>query len=194
METMKQKRPEYPVRLVDCIGRKEAWGTRLGAEVFALVNLKLMGFSEGTLILLDFGGLERSDVSFQREAVVETVRKHRPQLLFVVMNIRDEDLRANLEMALEKRGESLLERCRGEEPQPKWRVLGKKLSDDQHRTLKLVGQKGEMTSSMLAQHGIDGKLSTAASRLAGLWKAGLLARVEGTAVSGGREHRYYPVA
>lgn len=193
METMKQNRPELPVRLVDCIGSTQAWGTQLGAQVFALLNLKLMGFDEGTVVLLDFGGLERSDVSFQREGVVETVRKHRPQLLFVVVNIKDEDLRANLEMALEKRGESLLERCLSEAATPKWRVLGKKLSDDQHRTLKMAWRRGELTSAMLAQHETDGKLSTAASRLAGLWKAGLLARVEGTAVSGGREHRYYPV-
>jgi len=71
------------IRLVEYVGRTEAWGTDLGARVFARLNVDLMGLSEGTLVPIDFAGLERSDVSFQREAVVETIRKHRPRLLFV---------------------------------------------------------------------------------------------------------------
>ena len=192
---MKQIKEEYVVSLTGLLsGRTEAWGTDLGARVFGAMNLELMGLGEGTLIRLDYAGLERTDVSFQREAVVETLRKYRPRLLFVIVNLRDQDIQTNLEHALERRSESVLAR----EPAG-LRVLGKKPSEEQEATLRRVWELGEATSAMLVRdaaergQGKEEKLSTASSRLTALWKAGLLERVEGTAVSGGREHRYYPI-
>lgn len=194
METMKQIKPEFKVNLTSLLdGRSEAWGTDLGARVFGTLNLRLMGLGEGTLVPVDYAGLERTDVSFQREAVVETVRKHRPRLLFVVVNLVDQDVRTNLEHALDRRGDSVI----ALEPDGGRKVLGKKLSEEQQATLERVWELGEATSALFvreaAETGRDEKLSTASSRLTALWKAGLLERVEGSAATGGREHRYYPI-
>jgi hypothetical protein len=195
METAKQNRPTYRYHLMTFVDRPDAWGTDLGARVFARINVALMGLSEGTEVLIDYEGLERSDVSFQREAVVETVRKHRPRLLFVVVNLIDRDLRMNLELALERRGDTLLLRGpTGPE------LLGKQLPREQRRALALVWKLGEATSAVLAAKSDQAagrtkkvtrpKLSTASSRLIAIWKAGLVERIEGTSPSGGREHRY----
>lgn len=191
METMKRIRPEFPVVLREYAGGTDAWGTDLGASVFAELNLALIGCSEGTLVPIDFSGLERCDASFQREAVVESLRKHRPRLLFLGVNLEDQDVRSNLELALEKRGDVLLLQSRGGRE-----ILGRRLTPEQRLTFDAVLRAGEMTSSSLAgepDRQPETKLSTAASRLAWLWRAGLIERVEGTAPSGGREHRYYPI-
>ncbi len=58
-----------------------------------------------------YSGIVRTDVSFQREAVGETVRRHRPRLLFIASNVGSEDVLANLAAALEARGEILLVRA-----------------------------------------------------------------------------------
>lgn len=187
MKATKQSRPVRPTRLVEYVGRPEAWGTDLGARVFAQLNIDLMGLSEGTLVPIDFAGLERSDVSFQREAVVETIRKHRPRLLFVAIGLDDADLRTNLDLALDKRGESLLLRT----SEGHRELIGRRLAEEQRNTLEQVWKAGEVTSAQLVKDNPEQKLSTAASRLMSLWKAGLLERVEGTAASGGREHRYF---
>lgn len=192
---MKQKKAKFEVNLTSLLdGRTEAWGTDLGARVFGTLNLKLMGLGEGTLVPVDYSGLERTDVSFQREAVVETFRKHRPRLLFVVVNLVDQDVRTNLEHALDRRGDCVT----ALEPDGRRKVLGKKLSEEQQATLERMWKLGEATSALFvreaAETGKDEKLSTASSRLTALWKAGLLERVEGSAATGGREHRYYPIA
>lgn len=187
MNETKQNRATRMIRLVEYVGRTEAWGTDLGARVFARLNVDLMGLSEGTLVPIDFAGLERSDVSFQREAVVETIRKHRPRLLFVANNLDDIDLRTNLDLALEKRGESLLLVSR----EGNLEVMGKRLAEEQLRTLEQVWTVREATSAQLVRADAEAKLSTTASRLNALWKAGLIERVEGSSSSGGREHTYF---
>jgi hypothetical protein len=187
METMKRIRREFLLNLRDLIEGNDAWGTEFGAAVFSQINLHLLGVGEGTLVPIDYAGLERSDVSFQREAVVETLRKHRPRLLFVAVNLVDPDVRENLSLALERRGEWLLVREQPARPT----VLGKRLTPEHEATLGRVWSAGELMSSDLTD---DVKLSTASSRLAWLWKAGLIERVEGTSPTGGREHRYYPIA
>jgi len=195
MKPPKQNRPQFEVDLAAEVGRSDAWGTDQGSRVFARLNSALMGLDDGTLVLIDYRGLERSDVSFQREAVVETIRKHRPKLLFVVVNLDDPDLCMNLDVALDRRGDVLLLR-RGTRPT----VLGRKLPDEHRLTLERVWDLGEVTSATLVAGGQQrsagqknqkAKLSTTSSRLIALWKAGLIARVEGTSSTGGREHRYY---
>ena len=183
---MKRIRREFSLNLREIIEGNDAWGTEFGAAVFGQINLRLLGIGEGTLVLIDYAGLERSDVSFQREGVVETLRKHRPRLLFVATNLADPDIRENLSLALERRGEWLL--VRDEPAQPT--VLGKRLAPEHHATLERVWSAGALMSSDLSD---DVKLSTASSRLSWLWKAGLIERVEGTSPTGGREHRYYPI-
>jgi hypothetical protein len=172
--------------LTDCTRRPDAWGTEFGAAVFSEINVRLLAVGEGTLIPISVRGLEHSDVSFLREAVVETLRKHRPRLLFVAVHLSDPDLRENLELALERRGEWLI--CR--DPAGT-NVLGKRLTQEHMSTLEHVWTTGCTVSSELTSKSL--KLSTASSRLTWLWRAGLVERVEGASSKGGREHRYFAI-
>lgn len=191
MHAINQIRPTFSVVLRSYLRSSDAWGTELGAKVFASINLELVNLSQSTLVWIDYAGLERSDASFQREAVVETIRKHRPRLLFVAINLIDRDIRGNLGLALERRSEILVVLNKDESVE----VLGKELTSDQQRILKAVRASpgSGYTSTNLMKPPFDLKPSTASSQLTALWKAGLVERVEGTASSGGREYTYFPI-
>ena len=175
--------------LVQLVGGPEAWGTELGAQVFAKINNQLVGLNEGTFVKIDYAGLERSDVSFQREAVVETLRKHRPRVVFLAVNLDHPDLRLNLHLALEKRGESVLV-----ESNNSVSVVGRRLTPEQQQILDAVRAGGELTSARLTEPPFSLKPSNASNQLTALWRAGLLRRIEGAAATGGREYRYSPIA
>jgi DNA-binding MarR family transcriptional regulator len=189
MHATNEMRPQWSLVLQTLVGSADAWGTELGARIFAQINLQLINLGQGTLIWVDYRGLERSDASFQREAVVETIRKHRPRLLFVAINLSNADLRANLEFALLRRGESLLIL----EDDGQVTVIGKPLVADQRRILQAVHAAPGFTSTKLLAPPFQLKASTASSQLTALWKAGLIERTEGAAASGGREYSYFPI-
>ena len=184
------KRPrDYAVLLRKPGDGPDAWGTSAGINVFLRLNAELARLTANTVVVLDYSGIERTDVSFQREAVVETVRKHRPRLLFIASNVGDDDVLVNLGAALEARGEALLVRNRGGVP----RILGRRLAKEHQDTLSAIHGHPEFKSTQLTvpPHGLEG--STASARLTALWKAGLLGRIQGASPSGGREYRYYPI-
>jgi hypothetical protein len=181
---------EYVIKLVELVGHSDAWGTELGAKVFGELNQVLLPLNQNSRVVMDYHGLNRSDASFQREAVVETLRKHRPRLLFVATHLEDPDLRANLELALEKRGDVLLVR----ERDGHLSVLGKQLPIEHRGTLAIVTQtRGEFTSGRLTTKPYNLEPSTASARLTALWRAGLIERVQGAAAGGGREYRYFAI-
>lgn len=189
MNQLIARRQEFKVLLHKLAGGGEAWGTDRGAHVFAQLNGRLPALSEGTLVLIDYSGIERADVSFQREAIVETLRRHRPRLLFVAANLVNPDVRANLESALERRGESLILRL----PLGDHEVIGRRLINEYATTLRALRGKNEFTSAMLTAKPFGLESSTASARLTALWKAGLIERVQGSAPSGGREYKYFSI-
>ena len=153
------------------------------------LNHQLVGLNEGAFVKIDYAGLERSDVSFQREAVVETLRKHRPHLVFLAVNLDHQDLRLNLVLALEKRGESVLV-----ESNNSVSVVGRRLTPEQQKILDAVRAQPELTSAQLIGPPFSLKAANASNQLTALWRAGLLRRIEGAAATGGREYRYSPIA
>jgi hypothetical protein len=188
MKDLNQRRQEYALRLKD-VADVEAWGSARGALAFAKINSQLLNLPDHTLVILDFVGIARADVSFLREAVIETLRKFRPRLLFVANGLKDSDLRMNLESALTLQDESLLLRRAHTHPQ----VLGRQLPKEHELTLHTLQGYPEFTSGMLTAEPFKLESSTASARLTTLWKAGLVDRVHGTAVSGGKEYKYFPV-
>ncbi len=181
--------PDYTVLLRQPGDDPDAWGTSAGISVFLRLNAELVRLAYGTLVVLDYSGIERTDVSFQREAVVETVRKHRPRLLFIASNVGAEDVVANLAAALQARGEALLLRSQRGRP----RIVGRRLAKEHEDTLSAIQEHSEFTSAQLTAppYGLEG--STASARLTALWKAGLLGRIPAASPSGGREYRYYAI-
>lgn len=179
----------FRIAIIQWTGGGETWGTGAGVAAFQRLDSSLSEVASGTLVTLDFGGISRTDVSFQREAIVETIRKHRPRLLFLASNIQNDDVLANIQAALEARGERLL--IREDAPTPQ--VVGRPLSDAHLRTFQAVEEHPGFTSSQMTVPPYGLESSTASARLTALWRAGLVARVTGAAASGGKEYRYFPI-
>jgi len=183
-----KERPEYKLRLSK-LASSHAWGAAAGAAAFTKANQHLLPLPDRTLVVIDFTSIERADVSFLREAVVELVRKHRPRLLFIVADLADPDVQANLESALALRGEALLiRRLRGAPF-----VIGKQLPREHELTLRTLQEHAEFTSAMLTARPFALESSTASARLSALWNAGLVDRAVGVAPSGGKEYKYSPI-
>ena len=64
----------FRIAIIQCTGAGETWGTGAGVGAFQRLDSSLSEVASGTLVTLDFGGISRTDVSFQREAIVETIR------------------------------------------------------------------------------------------------------------------------
>lgn len=179
---------DYPILLRSGDGA-DAWGTSAGIDVFLRLHAELVRLSDHTVVVLDYSGIVRTDVSFQREAVVETVRRHRPRLLFIAANVGNEDVLANLTAALAARGEILLVRVQEGPP----RLFGRRLATEHEDTLSAIQDHQQFTSTQLTIPPYGLEASTASARLTALWKAGLIGRIQGASPSGGREYRYYPI-
>lgn len=188
MKHINPGRPEHRVRLRELAGT-EAWGAAYGAQVFGLINGPLLRLPERTIVVLDFSGISKADVSFLREGVGEIVRKYRPNLLFMVAGLTDPDVLSNLESALMLRGDTLLLRQADGYAVP----LGKKLPSEHEVTLRAIQGREEFTSAMLTSKPFSLESSTASARLTALWKAGLIDRAPGAAPSGGKEYKYFPI-
>lgn len=169
--------------------RQEAWGTAEGARTLSELNARVSQVEDGVCVTLDLSCVARADVSFFREAVVELLRRQRPRLSFIAEGVEDADIVANLEAALAASDERLLLRRHQDVPS----ILGKALPLEYFETLRFVHEMKEFTSSILTKPPFELGQSTASARLASLWKAGLLGRRQGVAISGGREYRYFPI-
>lgn len=188
MNPLKRPRSTYRISLKMHTKEADTWGTDLGARVSAEINRTLVGLSEGTLVVFDYVGIRRSDASFQREAVVETIRRHHPRLLFIVEGVEDRDLRSNLVLALERRGNAVLLRGKSGRVDAVGAV-----TQPQIETLAAVSNLDEITSRELKKRLPELSASNATNRLNDLASAGLLERVNGSATGGGKQYHFYAI-
>jgi hypothetical protein len=188
MNRLNRQRPTYRISLYSNTNEQpDAWGTDFGVSVAAKINRALGGLSEGTLVAFDYGEIKRADASFQREAIVEPMRRHRPRLLFVVEGVADPDIRANLILALQQRGEVVLIRGKAGRSEAIGTITRPRLD-----TLAAVAGADEVTSRWLVDRlKLTGPNAT--NRLNDLADAGLIERVGGSATGGGRQYKYYPI-
>ncbi len=188
MNPLNRLRSTHRISLRELTGFDDAWGTDLGAKISADLNRMLVTQSAGTLAVFDFSGIKRSDASFQREAIVETMRRHRPRLLFLIEGITNPDLRSNLVLALERRGDAVFVR----NDDGRLEAIGS-VSETQRRTLQAIGDLDEVTSRELLTKLPALTPPNATNRLNDLAAAGLLERADGAAMGGGRQYRFFTI-
>lgn len=189
MDKIKQLPLRFRVRLENWAEGGDAWGTIAGLRAYGEISQELLTLAAGTVVVLDYGGVTRADVSFQREAVAHTLGRHRPELAFVGVNVNDQDVLSNLSAALQLRGQRLLVHA----GKARATVLGEPLSDEHLSTLSRVEGRPGLTTSDLVGPPLGLETSTASARLALLWKAGLVRRFQVAAPSGGKQYEYYPI-
>jgi len=173
------------IRLRDYMNADMGWGVEEGQRVRHALEQEIAKFS-GAVIEIDLDKVQLMDVSFSREAIVETVRHFRPGHQFIVLNPSNAVVVENLEAALEKRGDSLVLRDKDGRP----RIIGQQLGASLRSVFETVERLREVTSREVLVHLRGLSIQNCSNKLKELWKAGLLIREEFSAKSGGKECVY----
>lgn len=161
------------------------WSVDAGERVRAYLEREVRNQPRG-VIGIDLDGIRLMDVSFSREAVVETVRRFRPDYQFVVLNVLNEVVVENLEAALDRRGDALLLK----EKDGETRIIGRQLNASLRSIFEMVKKLRSATSRDIVQQSDGLSIQNCSNKLKELWEAGLLQREELTAKSGGKECGY----
>jgi len=184
MNAMNQTRRHH-ISLVDLMKRPDGWGNAQGKEVGALLEQSIQRNPSVDVFEVSFRGVERTDASFSRESVVEIVCRFRANKGIVVIDLDDDDLIENLELAADKKAQPLF-LWQGDS----WRLLGPAPSRGNVELLNHVMSVSETTASAAAS-ALDLKLTNSSTKLKQLWEAGYLLRREEMAPSGGIEFIYH---
>lgn len=170
--------------LRDFMDRSEGWGRNQGREVYRRL-LEFVETSPGTIVFkISLKGVERLDISFSSETVIELARRYRRTKGFCLVDLSDKDLIENLDAAAEKK----------EQPMLVWRersadLIGNEPSEGTREAFQFaMGRAQSRAAEFAAQKRIS--IANASMKFKQLWEQGFLLRRESTADTGGVEFVY----
>lgn len=187
MEKMNQPRTYTKVVLIDFMKGPDGWGNAHGREVGALLEEVILRYPATEIFLLSFKGVKRTDASFSREAIVEIACRFRAKKALSIIDLEDDDLIENLDMAATKKEQPMF-LWQGES----WRLLGPVPTKGNKEVLDHLMVASEITAAGAAAT-FDLKLTNASTKLKALWESGYIMRREEQAPSGGIEFIYYRI-
>ena len=170
--------------LADFMDRPEGWGRSQGREVYQ----RLLGFVEANpgvgVFRISMSGVQRMDISFSSEAIVELARRFRRIKGFCLTNLTDFDLLENVDAACVKKGQPMLVVRDGISE-----LVGPLPSEGTREAFNFVMKHPQVRASELASEK-DISLPNASMKLKTLWDRGFLLRHEAIADTGGVEYLY----
>jgi len=141
------------------------------------------------MIRISLDGVERTDISFPREAVIELARSYRGQRGFCLTDVSDQDLLDNWDAAADKLKQPLFVYNNG----ALFRSLGPEPSIGLREMLEYV-QSVPVARTSEAAAALHLKVPNASNKLKQLWQEGYILRREQSATSGGVEYEYLRLA
>lgn len=175
------------VKLLDLTKNPDVWGNAKGKEVGTLLQNFIHGHPATDVFKVSFEGIERTDASFSREAVVEIASRFRTKHALTIVDLDDDDLIENLEVAAVKKEQPLFLW-----QDDSWKLLGPSPTKGNTDLLNYILTVAETTASTAASV-LDLKLTNASTKLKQLWESGYIMRREEMAPSGGIEFIYYRI-
>ena len=164
--------------------RSEGWGRSEGREVYN----RLLDFVEGnpgTIVYkISLDGVQRLDMSFSSETLVELARRYRRTKGFCLVDLADRDIAENIGAAAEKKEQPLLV----------WigksaTVIGGDPSEGAREAFQFaMGRPQCRASEFAVEKGIS--IANASMKFKQLWNDGFLLRRESVADLGGVEFVY----
>ena len=171
--------------LRDVMDRSDGWGRSQGREVYQRL-LRAVEDSPGVLVFkVSMKGVERVDISFASETVVELARRYRGTKGFCLVDLTDPDLIENVDAAAAKKGQPLL-MWQGKSA----RLLGIEPSQGCREAFQFALQRPQARSTEFAESKKGITIANASMKFKQLWEQGFLLRQESTADSGGVEYVY----
>ncbi len=175
------------VKLVDLTKSPDGWGNAQGKEVGKLLENFIQRHPEIDIFKVSFAGIQRTDASFSRESVVEIASRFRTRHAIAIVDLDDDDLIENLDVAADKKEQPLFSW-----QDDSWKLLGQSPTKGNTDLLHYILTVAETTASTAAS-ALDLKLTNASTKLKQLWESGYIMRREEMAPSGGIEFIYYRI-
>lgn len=179
---MKQKNPT--LALCHFTADSTPFGTEQGQTTCAKLQKELNKYAGSKLIGISFKGIDRIDVSFSRESVVNLAKSKRGEIGFYLKDLKNKDHIENLKAAAKAK----------EQPLVIWDgdsfdVIGPDISSDMTELLKFIMEKETVTTSVVAKK-FDLSAPNASGKLKKLLTWGLVIGSKESAESGGLEYIY----
>lgn len=175
------------IKLVELMNSPDGWGNVQGREVGVRLENVIQRNPIADIFQISFAGINRTDASFSRESVVEIASRWRTKKGIAIVDLDDDDLIENLEVAADKKAQPLFSW-----KEDTWRLLGPPPSRGNADLLNYILSVSEITASAVTS-ALDLKLTNASTKLKQLWESGYIMRKEEMAASGGIEYIYYRI-
>lgn len=185
MDSMNQIRTTISLR--NLMDAPYGWGRDQGREVFQGLIKQVESHPGKLVIEVSLKGVERTDISFASETVVELAKRYRGNKGFLLSNVADADLLENWEAAASKKSQPIMVWDGS-----KLEVIGAQPSQGNAATFEYVLTKGSATAAEIAT-AFDFQITNASTKLKQLWEQGFLLRRQEIAESGGVEFRYFAI-
>ena len=165
----------------------QGWGREQGRMVYS----QLLNFVEskaGVLIFhVSMKGVERTDISFASETIVELARRYRSTKGFALVDLSDSDMLENWDAAASRKDQPLIVlRNNGYE------LIGPKPSEGTDEAFRFAMRHSSVRAAQFASS-INVSIANASMKFKQLWERGFLLRREAVAESGGIEFVYQPI-
>lgn len=176
------------LRLRSFMKTAEGWGRAQGREVFQKLLRAVEEQPEVAVFRISLESVERTDISFASEAIVELAKRFRGQKGFCLCDVADDDLLENWEAAASREDQPLTVRSGN-----RVKVIGSQPSQGNIAAFDFALKREEVTAAELAS-GLKLQITNASMKLKQLWEQGFLLRRQAVAASGGIEFIYFRIA
>lgn len=165
--------------------KPEGWGRIQGREVYQRL-LEFVESNPGAVVFkVSMKGVQRVDISFASETIVELARRYRGSKGFCLTDLTDPDLLENWEAAASRK----------EQPLMVWhgsssKVIGVEPSQGNSEAFEFALERQNVRAAEYAESRKDMPIANASMKFKQLWEKGFLLRREGAADTGGIEYVY----
>jgi hypothetical protein len=174
--------------LREFMNRPEGWGRDEGRAVYQRM-LRFVEDSPGTMIFkISMKGVQRLDISFASETVVELARRYRGSKGFCLIDLTDRDLIENLDAAAEKKAQPIL-LWHGRSAD----LIGPEPNEGAREAFQFAMGRPQSRAAEFASAQKGMSIANASMKFKQLWEQGFLLRRESVADSGGVEFVYHRI-
>jgi hypothetical protein len=165
--------------------RPDGWGREQGRGVYQRL-LRAVEASAGSLIIrISMKGVQRVDISFASETIVELARRYRGAKGICLIDLTDDDMIENIDAAAAKKDQPLLA-WQGKSA----RVLGEQPTQGCREAFNFALERPQARAAEFAQAKKNLSIANASMKFKQLWEQGFLLRRESSADTGGVEFVY----
>lgn len=171
--------------LLDFMDRPEGWGRAQGRVVYQRL-LRAVEENAGTLIFkLSMKGVQRVDISFASETIVELARRFRGNKGICLVDLTDKDVIENIDAAAARHDQPLLV-WHGNSA----RLVGAQPTQGCREAFDFALERTQARAAEFASAKKDMSIANASMKFKQLWEHGFLLRRESAADTGGVEFVY----